>query len=244
MRGRRWSSVDGDIAKGLGLKLGDTLTVNVLGRDVTAKVANFRKVDWRSFAINFVLVFSPDAFRGAPHSMLMTAELAKGAPPSAELTLVRNAARQFPDVVTVRVKEALQTVEALAARLDMAIRAAAGVALATAVLVLAGALAANQRARLIDAVTLKILGATRKRLIGASLMEFAALGAATAAFGVGAGTLAAYVIVAHVMDFDFSFVWGQTLLAALGGLALTVFLGLIGAWRTLGRKPAEVLRAG
>ncbi len=236
-------SVDGDIAKGLGLKLGDVMTVNVLGRDVTAKVANFRRVDWRTFAINFVLVFSPNTFRGAPHSLLMTAELAKGAPPAAELAIVRDAARAYPDVVTVRVKEALQTVEALVARLDMAIRAAAGVALATAVLVLAGALAANARARLADAVTLKILGATRGRLIVASLLEFATLGAATAAFGVGAGALAAYVIVAYVMEFTFGFAWTQTLVAAFGGLALTVFLGLIGVWRTLGRKPAEVLRA-
>jgi putative ABC transport system permease protein len=236
-------SVDGDIAKGLGLKLGDNLTVNVLGRDVTAKVANFRRVDWRTFAINFVLVFSPDAFAGAPHSLLMTAELPAGSPPSADLALVRAAARSFPDVVTVRVKEALEIVASLVARLDLAIRAAAGVALATAVLVLAGALAANAQARLMDSVRLKILGATRRRLIAASLIEFATLGAATAVFGVGAGALAAYVIVVYVMQFEFAFVWGQTAAAAFGGLALTVGLGLIGVWRALGRKPGEVLRA-
>ena len=233
-------SVDGEIAKGLGLHLGDTLTVNVLGRDVTAKIAALRRVDWRSFAINFVLVFSPNTFRGAPHSLLMTAELPKGAE---EVKIVRDAAREFPDVVTVRVKEALATVEALVERLDTAIRAAAGVALATAVLVLAGALAANARARLMDAVTLKILGATRGRLIAASLVEFATLGAATAAFGVGAGAAAAYVIVAYVMKFDFHFAAAPAIAAALGGLGLTVALGLIGSWRTLGRKPAEVLRA-
>lgn len=235
-------SVDGEIAKGLGLKLGDMLTVNVLGRDVTAQVANFRKVDWSSFAINFVLVFSPNTFRGAPHSVLMTAESPPGAPAAAEVKLVRDAAREFPDVVTVRVKEALSTVEALVAKLDLAIRAAAGVALATAVLTLAGALAANARARLMDAVTLKILGATRARLIAASLVEYATLGAATAAFGVGAGALCAYVIVAYVMKFEFEFAFAPALAAALGGLALTVALGLIGAWRTLGRKPAEALR--
>jgi putative ABC transport system permease protein len=235
-------SVDGEIAKGLGLHLGDMLTVNVLGRDVTAKVANFRKVDWRSFAINFVLVFSPNAFRGAPHSVLMTAELPAGTPPSAEVKLVRDAARDYPDVVTVRVKEALATVESLVARLDTAIRAAAGVALATAVLTLAGALAANARARLMDAVTLKILGATRGRLIAASLVEYATLGAATAAFGVGAGALCAYVVVAYVMKFEFEFAPAPAIAAALGGLALTVALGLIGSWRTLGLKPAEALR--
>ncbi len=56
--------------------------------------------------------------------------------------------------------------------------------------------------------------------------------------------MAAYAIVAWVMQFDFSFAAGPTLAAALGGLALTVLLGMIGAWRTLGRKPAEVMRAG
>jgi putative ABC transport system permease protein len=237
-------SIDAEIAAGLGLHLDDDLTVNVLGRDIEAKIANLRRVDWRSFAMNFVLVFSPDTFKGAPHSALMTAELPRGSPPSAELTLVREAARQFPDVVTVRVKEALETVEALVGRLDTAIRAAAGVALLTAVLVLAGALAANAQARLHDAVIMKILGATRGRLIAASLLEYAALGGATAIFGVGAGTLAAYAIVAWVMKFDFTFALGSTLTAALGGLVLTVALGMIGAWRTLGRKPAEVLRAG
>ena len=117
---------------------------------------------------------------------------------------MRAAAQAFPDVVTVRVKEALETVASLVARLDLAIRAAAGVALATAVLVLAGALAANAQARLMDSVRLKILGATRRRLIAASLIEFATLGVATAVFGVGAGALAAYVIVVYVMQFDFA----------------------------------------
>ena len=109
-------------------------------------------------------------------------------------------------------------------------------------LVLAGAMSANARARAFDAVTLKILGATRGRLIGAALLEFATLGAATAAFGVGAGALAAYVIVARVMEFDFVFAWGPALAAALGGLGLTVLLGLAGTWRLLGLKPAAALR--
>ena len=105
----------------------------------------------------------------------------------------------------MRVREALETVEALVGKLTEAIRAASSVALATSVLVLAGALAANRRARMADAVIFKILGATRGRLIATFLIEYATLGVATAAFGVGAGTLAAYVIVAKVMGFDFEF---------------------------------------
>src|SRR5690606_39485376 len=56
----------------LGLKLGDTVTVNVLGRNITARIASFREVQWESLAINFVMVFSPNTFAGAPHSWLAT----------------------------------------------------------------------------------------------------------------------------------------------------------------------------
>lgn len=236
-------SLESDIAKGLRLKVGDTLTVNVLGRDVTARIANIRKVNWRSFAINFVLVFSPSTFKGAPHSLLVSAAMGPKAGAAEEVALLRATAQDFPTVSSVRVREALDAVEALVGKLAMAIRAASGVALATSVLVLAGALSAVRRARIADAVILKILGATRGRLIAILLIEYATLGAATAVFGVGAGALAAYVVVAHVMGFAFVFEAGPALFAALAGLALTVTLGMVGAWRILGLKPAAFLRA-
>ncbi|MGO9742295.1 MAG: ABC transporter permease, partial [Roseiarcus sp.] len=236
-------SLESGVADGLGLKIGDSIAVNVLGRDVTAKIANLRKVDWRSFGINFVLVFSPDTFRGAPYSVLMTAALPGKAAAAEEIAIVDAAARRFPTVSTVRVSEALDAVQALVAKLAEAVRAASGVALATSVLTLAGALAANRSARIADAVVLEVLGATRGRLMAMFLIEYAALGAATAVFGVGAGTLAAYVVVAKIMRFDFVFDAPAASSAALVGLALTVALGMIGAWRILGIKPAEALRS-
>ena len=150
-----------EVADGLGLHIGDTVVVNVLGRDVSAKVANLRKVNWRSFAINFVLVYSPNTLKGAPYTELVSAALPAGGGPEAELALLRTVARQFPTVASVRVREALENVEALVAKLALAVRAATGVALATSVLVLAGALAANRRSRLADATVLKILGDAR-----------------------------------------------------------------------------------
>ena len=236
-------SLESEVADGLGLKIGDSLTVNVLGRNITAKIANLRKVNWRTFAINFVMVFSPHTFQGAPHSVLVTAELPKSATDMTELAVLKSTAREFPSVSTVRVREALEAVEALVGKLAQAIRAASGIALGTSVLVLAGALAANRRARMADAVILKILGATRRRLFAMFLIEYATLGLATAGFGVAAGTLAAYVIVAKVMNFDFVFDGVSALGAAAAGLILTVALGMIGAWRILGQKPAAFLRA-
>jgi putative ABC transport system permease protein len=234
-------SMEQEVAEGLGLHVGDTVVVNVLGRDIAAKVANLRKVNWKSFAINFVLVYSPDALKGAPYTELVSAALPT-ASPGAELKLMRAVAHEFPNVASVRVREVMENVETLVGKLALAVRAATGVALTTSVLVLAGALAASRRARLADATILKILGATRGRLTAMFLIEYALLGAATAAFGVAAGTLAAYWVVERIMQFDFVFDWPAALAAAGGGLAITVGLGMIGAWRTLSQKPAAYLR--
>ena len=234
-------SMEKEVAEGLGLHLGDTVVVNVLGRDISAKLSNLRKVNWKSFAINFVLVYSPNALKGAPYTELVSASLPT-AEPGAELKLMRAVAHDFPDVASVRVREAMENVEMLIAKLALAIRAATGVALTTSVLVLAGALAANRRARLADATILKILGATRGRLTTMFLIEYALLGVATAAFGVVAGTIAAYWVAVHIMDLDFVFDWLAALAAAAGGLAITVGLGMIGAWRILSQKPAAYLR--
>ncbi|HZZ63368.1 MAG TPA: FtsX-like permease family protein [Roseiarcus sp.] len=235
-------SLEKEVADGLGLKIGDTVVVNVLGRDVAARVANLRKVNWRSFAINFVLVYSPNTFKGAPFSELVSTALPPDYGPDKEIALLRAAAQDFPTVASVRVREALKAVEGLLAKLALAIRAATGVALLTSVLVLAGALSANRRARLADATILKILGATRTRLTAMFLMEYAMLGGATAVFGVGAGALTAYLVVKRIMFSDFVFDWTSALAAAVGGLLFTIGLGMIGAWRILGLKPAAFLR--
>jgi putative ABC transport system permease protein len=234
--------MEAEVADGLGLATGDEITVNVLGRGVTAKIANLRKVNWRSFGINFVLVFSPDTFTGAPHSDLATLAFPDGGHEAAEKSLLRDAAGAFPMITTIRVKEALDAINDLVGRLAVAVRAASSVALLASVLVLAGALSAGQQARLYDAVVLKVLGATRWRLLAAFLAEFGFLGLCTALFGVLAGTAAAFAIVTRVMHLDFVWLWPQALLGAGGAVLLTIALGLLSTWRILGRSPAPYLR--
>jgi putative ABC transport system permease protein len=228
-------------ARELGLKLGDTVTVNVLGRNVTAAIASFREVQWESMAINFVMVFSPNTFAGAPHSWLATL-LTKDAPPQEEARILNAVTKAFPAVTTVRVKDALDVVNRLVGQIGTAIRAAAGVALVASVLVLAGALAAGNRARMHDAVVLKTLGATRSTLIAAFSLEYMLIGLATAVFALAAGGAAAWFVVARIMKLPWNFlpeVAAGTLLVAL---VVTVGIGLIGTWRVLGQKAAPVLR--
>ena len=236
-------SLEQRIADGLGLRLGDTLTVNVLGRDISARVANLRTVDWQSLGINFVLVYSPDAFRGAPHTSIATLAYPRTSTEAEETALMKVTAEKFPAITVVRVKEALETVGGLIRNLVVAVRSASLLSILSAVLVLGGALGASHRYRVYEAVVLKTLGATRGRLIAAFAIEYLALGAAAAAFGMAAGSLAAWYVVAEIMNLRFVWLPGPALVAAAGALALTIALGLVGTVRALSQKAAPVLRA-
>jgi putative ABC transport system permease protein len=235
-------SLEKRVAQGLGLTLGDPITVNALGRNITAHIANLRTVDWESLGINFVLVYSPGAFSGAPHTHIATLAYPRGSTAEEENALLKAAADAFPTVTTVRVKDVLETFGGLIANLSLGIRGASLITLIAAVLVLAGALAAGHRHRVYDAVILKTLGATRSRLLAGYALEYLVLGLATAVFGMIAGSLAASLIVTRVMNLPFVWLPGPALSAAFGALIITVALGLLGTFTALGQKPARVLR--
>ncbi|MGZ5872985.1 MAG: ABC transporter permease [Bradyrhizobium sp.] len=234
-------SIEKKIADGLKLKLGDEIVVNVLGRDIPARIGNMRTIDWQGLGINFVLVFSPNAFKGAPHTHIAT--LTEAHPDSAgDAAIIKSVADAFPMVTSVRVREALETIGTVVTNLVLAIRGASSVALISAVLVLGGALAAGHRHRVYDAVILKTLGATRARLLGAYALEYLMIGLATAIFGVISGSVAAWLIVTRLMTL--SFVWQAGSAAGVVAVALvvTVGLGLAGTLLALNQKPAAVLR--
>ena len=235
-------SFEKKIADGLGLKLGDPVTVNVLGRNITATIANMRTVDWESLGINFVLVFSPHAFDGAPRTHLATLTFAGGGTPAQEGAITRAVAEAFPMITALRVKDALEAIGALVTNLVLAIRGASALTLLVAALVLGGALAAGHRHRVYDAVILKTLGATRLRLLAAYAIEYTLLGTATAVFGVLSGSLASWLIVADLMHLPFAWQPLPALAAALGAVLVTIGLGLLGTFSALGQKPASVLR--
>ena len=235
-------SFENRIAEGLGLKIGDPVVVNVLGRNITATLANTRAVDWQSLGINFVLVYSPGAFRGAPHTHIATFTYPGGSTVEQEMALLKAASTEFPTATAVRVREALEAVAKVVFDLTFAIRGASAVTLIAAVLVLAGALATGHRHRVYDAVVLKMLGATRYRLLGAYALEYLLIGLATAVVGVAAGSLAAFLVMTEVMNLAFAWLPWPALTATLGASALTIAFGLIGTFSALSQKPAPVLR--
>jgi putative ABC transport system permease protein len=228
----------------LGLKVGDMLEVNVLGRPIKARIANLRAVEWETLSINFVMVFSPNTFAGAPHGWLATLSLPGGASDDVarDGRILREVTKAYPAVTSVRVRDAIEAVNKLIGQLATAIRAASAVALLASLLVLAGALAAGNGKRTHDSVVLKTLGARRGVIMRSFVWEYALLGFATALFALAAGGLAAWFVVTRIMKFTAVF---DPLVAAAvvaAALLVTVGLGLAGTWRVLGQKAAPVLR--
>jgi len=239
--GKPLVSLEQKIADGLGAGIGDEITVNVLGRNITATVGNLRSVDWQNLGINFVLVFSPNTFAGAPHTDLatLTGNISTAAD---DANVIRKVAHAFPSVTSVRVRDALKSIGDIVTNLTLAIRGASLVTLIAALLVLGGALAAGHRHRVYDAVILKTLGAARRQLIGAYAAEYALIGLATALFGVAAGSVAAWQIVTRLMHLTFAWEAANAALVAALALALTIGLGLAGTFLALRLKPAALLR--
>ena len=235
-------SMESEVAEGIGVKIGDTITVNVLGKRFKATIANLRKVEWRSMAINFVLVFSPNTFEKAPHAHLATVTWEEDSTFEQEQSLHRAVARKFPTVTTVNVKNAINQVNELLSQLAWAIRGVSSITLIASILVLGGALAAGHQNRVYDSVVLKTLGATRSKLLFAYILEYLVLGTATAFFAVIVGAIAAWFVIVEIMDGEFTFFLTTALLAVVVALVLTVGFGLIGTWRVLGEKAAPVLR--
>ena len=231
-------SFDAQLAKGWGVGVGDSITVNVLGRDITLKIASLREIAWRGLGINYVLVASPGLLSAAPHTHIATMrnDVAQ------EATLLRLLTDRFPNVSGIRVRDALDQVVGLLERIGFALSAVAGITLLAGLLVLAGAVAAGQRRRIRDAVVLKTIGATRAQIRASFLVEFGLLGLTAGLLAAAAGTAAAWGVVRFVMRADWVFLPGTLAITVLACMAITLAFGYAGTAFALRAKAAPLLR--
>ena len=233
-------SLDADLAEGLHLKLGDTVTFNIAGREITARIANFRKIDWTTLGINFFTVFAPGTLEAAPQTTIATAHAES---PEAEAALARAVTERFTNVSAIRVKDALETVGRMLGEMAAGIRAIAAITVLSGMLVLSGAVAATRRRRVYDAVVLKVLGATRGLISRIFLVEYGILGGVTALIAVALGSLAAWLVVTFLLKGEWRFDLVRVAVIASGGTAVTLGIALAGTWRILGARAAPQLRS-
>lgn len=237
-RGEPLVSFDANLARGWGVAIGDTITVNVLGRDIALRIANLRDIEWRGLGINFVLVASPGLLDLAPHTHIATVR----SDTAREGAVLRAISEAFPNVSGIRVRDALEQVAELLGRIGTALSATASLTLAAGALVLAGAVAAGQRRRVRDAVVLKTVGATRAQIRRAFLVEFGLLGATAGVIAAGIGTAASWAVVTYIMRADWVFLPGTLAAVVLACTALTLGFGYAGTALALRAKPAPLLR--
>lgn len=231
-------SVAAGIAQGLGVGIGDTVTVNILGRDITGTVANLREVDWASLSMNFAFMASPGALSAAPRTWIATV----AAPAGQEAAVERAVTEAVPNASAIRVRQALDTVQAILEAAGQAVRATAAITLVAGGLVLAGAIAAGHRRRIYDAVVLKVLGAVRGDVLKAYLIEYGIMGLATGLIAAGVGSLAAWAVLVHVMRAEWTWMPGVVVTVLAACVLLTLAGGFLGTWRALTHKAAPLLR--
>lgn len=231
-------SLDANLARGFHVGVGDTLTINVLGRDFEATIGNLRQIDWSSLGINFAVIFAPGTLEAAPHTFIAVAH----AEPDAEDRVLRDVTDRLPTISAIRVKDALEAVNAILSSIGTAARVVGALSLIAGTLVLGGAMIAGHHRRVQDAIILKVLGATRRDVLAAILLEYGLLGLATGILAAVIGSCAAWLVVTQVMQAEWTWLPLTIAFTVILGLAATVLLGLIGTWAALGQKAAPYLR--
>jgi len=223
----------------IGLKLGDTVTVNILGRDITATIASFRNVSWETGGIGFVMTMNPSALQGAPHSWISTVY----ASPESEAKILRDLATMYPNITAIRIRDVIDQVIEVVNGISAATRYAALATLVTGFLVLIGAALAGERARTYEAAVLKTVGATRTRILWSFALRAALLGLAAGIVALAAGILGGWAVTTFVMEGDYMVIWSNAFLIIGGGVMASLVAGLAFAIKPLAAKPARVLRA-
>ena len=231
-------SLTEEFGDGLNLALGDTLEVTIAGRPITATIASFRHVDARRAGADFPVVFSPGLIEQAPATFIATMKVK----PGSESTAERELARAFPDVAIAPVGEALDLVAQLVGSLANAVATVGGVAVASGMLVLAGALSAGRQRREAEAVVMKVLGATRGTVLVAYLIEYGLLGALATLIAAGLGVAGAWAVVTGLLELPFSLDPARIVVVLALAVAATMAVGLLTTWSALSVRPAARLR--
>ena len=232
-------SLDAEVAEVLGVGVGDSLTVSLLGVEVPAKIASLRTVNWENFGLNYVMVFSPGSLDKAPHNMVATLTVSK----DAERILAKSIPPAFPSSSLIEVGEVTAQITTLLTQMAQAIAAAASIAILAGIAVLVGAIAAARQSRIYDAVITKMLGGTRAQILGAQALEYGILAVVLGLLSLLLGLGAAYYVVVQIFDFSFAPDPWILALTLIGGAGSTFVLGIVGSLPILAARPSEALRS-
>jgi putative ABC transport system permease protein len=231
-------SLDADQAKALGLGVGDQMTVSILGREIEARIASLRRINWDTMGFNYVLVFSPNTLASAPHSLTATITM----PPGREADVTQALLAAFPGVSVIAVGEMIGRISSILDQMAAAIVAAGSIMILAGIAVLIGAIAASRQSRSYDSVVLKMLGATRGQILAAQVLEYGLLAIVLALISLALGTAGAWFVIVQIFEFTWAPNWNLVLATLGGGAFLTLGIGIAGSLPLLSVRSASALR--
>ena len=230
-------SLEDGIAETLGVKLGDTLTFDIAGSKVSAKVTSLRKVDWDSFRVNFFALFPPGPLDPMPATYIAAFRAPEGN--SAWLPAL---VQKHPNILAIDIGEIVRQVQGIIDNVSRAIEFVFLFTLAGGLLVLQAAIAATQDERQFDAAILRTLGASRRQLATAQIAEFLLLGALAGVVASVGALATGWALADRVFKIPFDPNLLVVVYGIVGGAAAVTLAGWIGTRATTRLPPLAVIR--
>ena len=231
-------SFSAEAAEEIGIGIGDSLTLNVLGRDITATITSLRDVDFSNASMGFVILLNAAALAGAPHSHIATVYASE----VAEIAILDELGQAFPNVTGIQIREAVLMVSGIVSSIASAASIGAIATLITGFLILIGAASASSEQRAYETAVLKTLGATRREILVSFALRSSMIGALAASVALGAGLLGGWAVSNFVFESSFEVIWSNAALIILGGVGATLITGVLFALGPLSQSAAAELR--
>ncbi|MCZ6769742.1 MAG: ABC transporter permease [Acidobacteria bacterium] len=233
-------SLEEDMARDLNVSLGDKLVFDVQGVPIETTLGNTRRVDWRRFQTNFLLVFPAGVLEEAPQfHVLMT----RADSPEASAELQRMVVERFPNVSTIDLALVLDTVDTVLSQVSVVIRSMALFSILTGLIVLVGAVVSSRYQRTRESVLLRTLGASRDQITKILAVEYFSLGLLAALTGLTLSIASSWALAFFVFETEFVVELVPLLVALVVVVGLTLLIGIINSRGMCDRSPLEVLRA-
>jgi putative ABC transport system permease protein len=236
-RGDPQMSLEEDVARGMGVAVGDTMTFNVGGEEFTAPVTSIRRIEWDSFAPNFYLMLSPGLAEELPQTYIASFHV-----PPERRRLLNDLVRRFPGVTVFDLEAILAQVRMVVDRASLAVQYVFLFTLLAGVMVLLAAVQVTRDERRFESAILHALGADRRKILQGVAVEFTALGALAGSLAALGATAVGLVLARKVFDLDYAM---SPLLWPLGLAVGSLLVGLTGTLATrkaVNEPPVNVLR--
>ena len=242
-----WSLMDGaipisleeDIAKDLGVSLGDSITIDVQGVLMETRVGSIRKVDWQRVQPNFFIVFPDGPLNEAPQFFVLVSRTENR---QASAAVQRSIVENYPNVSAVDLELILTTAKSILDKAAFVIRFMALFSIGTGLIVLAGSVIVSKFERIRENVLLRTIGASKKQVLGILLAEYSFLAFFAALAGLVLAIVVGWVMSIFVFDGPFSIPVVSFVLGWVGLTLLTLVIAFTNSRGTLNKPPLEVLR--